>query len=306
MNNNTHNHDFLAKWAAGQLSETEKAAFEKTKEYQAYKAILKGTDLLDVPKLDKEAFFKKLQQQKKNKPKGKLITILHKWSYGVAASVILLIGYFFFFNNTIRYSTGFGEQLAITLPDNSEVMLNAKSTLSYNKKEWGNKRTLNLEGEAYFRVAKGEIFTVETTNGNVEVLGTQFAVNTEEIIFEVICYEGKVKVTNKEVSKILTQGKAVRLIKNQFEDWESSALKPTWLQQQKSTFTNAPLVQVIKALEKQYNISIDASKIDINRLRYTGGFTHNNINKALQSVFVPLKIKSTFVQKNRIVLSDNR
>lgn len=305
MNNTTDNDNFLARWLADELSENEKIAFEKTKEFQAYKAILNGTDLLDVPKLDKEVFFEKIQQQKKGKPQGKVVSLKPKWGYAVAASIALLVGYFFLFDNTVSHSTNFGEQLAITLPDNSEVMLNAKSTLSYNKKEWKTNRKLTLEGEAYFKVTKGKTFIVETTNGNVEVLGTQFTVNAEEAIFEVICYEGKVKVTNKENSRILTQGKAVRLIENELEDWQLTADEPTWLQQ-KSTFKNAPLKQVISALEKQYNISVDASKIDINKLRYTGGFTHNDLNKALQSVFVPLKINFTFTQKNRIVLSDNK
>lgn len=305
MNKNTHNHDFLAKWVAGHLSEAEKSTFEKTKEFQAYKAILKGTDLLDVPKLDKESFFEKLQQQKKVNPKGKLINMVPKWWYGAAASVVLLLGYLFFFNKTISYSTDFGEQLAISLPDDTEVILNAKSALSYNKKEWENKRILNLQGEAYFKVTKGATFTVETANGIVEVLGTQFTVNTEASIFEVICYEGKVKVIHKDTEKVLTQGVALRLIENKLEDWKSDNSEPTWLQQN-STFTNTPLLQVVRALEKQYNISINTAKIDAKRIRYTGGFTHNNLNKALQSVFVPLKIKFTFIQKNRIVLSDNR
>lgn len=305
MNNNTHNDDFLARWIAGELPEAEKIAFEKTKEFQAYKAILNGTDLLEVPKLDKDAFYEKVKQQRQVKPKGKLISLIPNWSYPVAASIALIIGYFFFFNNTISYSTDFGEQLAITLPDNSEVMLNAKSKLSYNKKNWSNNRTLNLEGEGYFKVTKGENFTVETNHGKVEVLGTQFSVNADDTIFEVICYEGKVKVESSDNSKILTQGKAIRLFDQQSEDWELNSKAPTWLQQ-KSTFTNSPLPQVIKALEKQYNINIDDSKIDASKMRYTGGFTHGNLDTALKSVFAPLKIKFTFIQKNHIVLADNR
>jgi len=305
MDNNTHNNDFLARWISGELSEAEKVAFEKTKEFQAYQAILNGTDLLDVPKLDKERFFEKLQQQKKSKPRERHSTVIPKWSYLIAASVTLLMGYFLFFNNNVSYSTGFGEQIAIILPDNSKVVLNAKSKLTYNKKDWESKRTLDLEGEAYFKVAKGKTFTVKTINGNVEVIGTQFTVNSEETIFEVICYKGTVNVTYNETSRILTHGRAVRLMENKLEDWQLTVAEPTWLQQ-KSTFNNTPLIQVIITLEKQYNISIDDSNIDTDKLRYTGGFTHINLDKALQSVFVPLKINFTFIQKNRIVLSDNR
>jgi ferric-dicitrate binding protein FerR (iron transport regulator) len=302
MNNSKHDDNFLAHWAVGNVTEEANTDFEKTKEYQAYKAILNGTDLLDVPKFNNEALFEKIQQHKNSKPKGKVVRLLPKWAYVAAASVVLLFSYLFLFDNTVSYAAGFGEQLSITLPDNSEVILNAKSILSYNKKEWKSKRNLNLEGEAYFKVSKGETFSVSTNNGMVEVLGTQFTVNTDDIIFEVICYEGKVKVTSNSVSKVLTQGNAVRLVNAQFEDWELNTKEPSWIQQ-KSTFKNTPLPQVIKALEKQYDITIDTSKIAIDKLRYTGGFVHNNLDKALKTVFEPLKIKFTFTDKNTIVLT---
>jgi len=63
------------------------------------------------------------------------------------------------------------------------VVLNSKSTISFNKTDWKNNRQLTLDGEAYFKVEKGSTFTVNTNNGSVTVLGTQFNVNSTRRFF---------------------------------------------------------------------------------------------------------------------------
>jgi len=290
--------DFLAKWSSGDLSEEQKETFRETEDYKFYAAILEGTDLLEIPSYDKEKNFKRVQQ--KMDEEKKIIQLIPKWAYAVAASAAILIGYTFFFNQTTGYETGYGEQLALTLPDQSEVILNADSELEYTKKDWNNKRTLQLEGEAFFKVQKGATFTVQTDNGSVTVLGTQFTVTSDDGIFEAKCFEGKVRVTTGDLSEILTRGKGVRLVDNTFENWEFTSTKPSWSQAE-SSFTNAPLSQVIRALEKQFEVTINSSSID-ETLRFSGSFTHIDLEKALLTVFEPLEIKYTFSNENTIVL----
>ena len=43
------------------------------------------------------------------------------------------------------------EQTTVTLPDNSEVFLNAASEVRFNDKSWEDKREVNLKGEAFFK-----------------------------------------------------------------------------------------------------------------------------------------------------------
>jgi ferric-dicitrate binding protein FerR (iron transport regulator) len=154
--------NFLAKWASGSLTKEEQDAFKASNAYASFDAILKGAEALDVPEYNNEALFNKVLEKKHQQNKSKVIKLFPKWSYAVAASIVLFIGYITFFNNTIKNTTDYGEQLAITLPDNSEVVLNAKSTITYNKKDWENNRTLTLNGEAFFKVNKGSSFTVKT------------------------------------------------------------------------------------------------------------------------------------------------
>lgn len=290
--------EFLAKWSSGDLSEEQKEVFRQTDDYKYYAAILEGTDLLEVPSFEKDKNFDRVQQ--KMSEETKVVTLFPKWAYAVAASVAIIMGYIFLINQNTSYETGYGSQLVVTLPGHSEVILNADSSLEYNKDDWETERTIFLQGEAYFKVKKGSTFKVQTDQGSVIVLGTQFTVISENTIFEAICFEGKVRVEKEGQSKVITKGEAVRFINNKFESWSHSSASPSWLQEE-SSFTNAPLHQVITALEKQFEVTISANEID-KELRFTGSFTHTDLNKALRTVFEPLEIKYTFKNENTIVL----
>ncbi len=302
MEKNYDKDDFLAKWASGALSEKEKKEFENSEDHTLFNAILEGVDALEVPPYDKEQLFKKVKEEKLSSTK--VVPMFRKWVYAAAASVVLLLGFMLFFDQTITHATSYGEQLSVQLPDGSEVILNANTELEYVKSDWAKKRTVNLKGQAYFKVKKGSTFIVETDQGSVTVLGTQFTTNAHNNLFEVICYEGTVEVATEKQTDTINKGEAVRVMDKDYEKWNFTNVdEPTWIQEE-SSFTNAPLAQVIKALENQYGVTIDSSKID-KSLRYTGSFTHTHLEKALKTVFNPLEITFTFVDKNTIVLADN-
>lgn len=78
-------------------------------------------------------------------------------------------------------STARGETYILTLPDKTQVWLNAASSLTYGVSFAGTKeRRVKLTGEAYFQVAKDKThpFIVETARQEVKVLGTHFNINT--------------------------------------------------------------------------------------------------------------------------------
>ncbi len=50
-----------------------------------------------------------------------------------------------------------------------------------------------------------------------------------------------------------------------------------------------PLQFALNELERQYNIEIVANNVDSNRL-FTGGFSHENIESALESVTSPFNL----------------
>ncbi|MCV6629301.1 MAG: FecR family protein [Flavobacteriaceae bacterium] len=280
---------FLAKWADQSLPKKDQEAFLKDKEYHIFKAILDGTDNIVVPAYNGNALFNKVKQAKLKQQKATKVIPL--WAYAVAASVVLLIGSVFYFNaNTSKYNTDFGEQLAIALPDGSNVILNANSELDYHKDNWNTERAISLNGSAFFKVKKGSTFTVKTKNGLVTVLGTEFTTNSRNKSFEVICYKGSVKVTIAKEEVILNLGEGLRTIGKGTERFTTKEKTPSWIYGE-TIFENAPMQQVISALENQYEISINSKDVAIAPLRFTGRFTHDNLEKALLSVFGPHHIK---------------
>jgi transmembrane sensor len=81
---------------------------------------------------------------------------------------------------TIRYATAVGEIRTLTLPDGSEVRLNTNSAVRVAFP--GKARVIQLDGEAYFKVAHDpqRPFVVYAGRFSVKALGTAFAVHALE------------------------------------------------------------------------------------------------------------------------------
>ncbi len=297
MNKDFTDDTFLARWLDGKLSDVELEAFEKRGDFHSYKKIVDTANMLKAPAFDTEKAFKALL-----KSRGAIIRkpAYSIWSYAVAASVAIIMGIFFLFPSEIKFNSQLGEQLAFNLPDGSSVKLNAKSELSFVKKTWKEKRDLNLNGEAYFKVNKGSKFTVHTNKGNVSVLGTEFNVFARDNYFEVQCFEGRVKVDYMGSAVILKAGDAIRYINDNEELWTFTQQSPAWVKGE-STFKNLPLKEVVLALERHYKIHFEAKGVDLSQ-RFTGSFTHDNLKLALKSVFYPMDIKYKIKDKNQVLL----
>ena len=297
------NNELFVRWLNDDLSAEELRDFQQSPKFSLYQRIANKSSELDTPAFNEDNVFNRIQQELET-PISKVKNLNTRIIFSIAASIVLLLGFYFYTNRTITYDTGFGEQLTIQLPDHSEVILNTNSTLSFKNQNWEDHRSLHLTGEAYFKVSKGAQFKVNTDLGTVTVLGTQFNVNTKNKLFEVQCFEGKVSVQTTSNNRILTKGKGFRVYNNNVEDVQSTANLPSWTKGE-SSFSNIPLSLVITSLEDQYGVTINASNIDISQ-KFTGSFTHNNLNIALQTVFVPLKINFKQVDTKTIVLKSNK
>ena len=169
MESEKNNEIDLAKWLSGELTPEEKLAFEQSEDYKAYAKIVNATEKLKDPAYDEDAVLAKIKEKIASQPKVRKLNL--KVVYGIAASLVLFFGLYFFMNSAKNYfQTDFGQQIALTLPDGSEVTLNSKSTLYYDKDTFNKDRTLRLDGEAYFKITKGSPFKVVTEEGIVEVL----------------------------------------------------------------------------------------------------------------------------------------
>ena len=282
------NEDLLSKWLNNELSKQELLDFKQSEDYAAYAKIVETTSLLQGPIYNQDHAFSKLQS--KIKAKKKTIKLRpSQIMMRVAAVLIIAFGAFFYFNSTTdSISTNKTEIAKVVLPDQSLVTLNAQSKIDYKTTNWD--RNISLEGEAFFKVAKGKTFTVLTKQGKVQVLGTQFNVKQRKGIFEVHCYEGSVKVVYNKQTSILAAGDLFSVLEDKpIVNGKTTKPSPTWLENE-SSFTNMPLHQVFSELERQYHINIDYSGVKKTDT-FSGSFIHSDLNLALQSICSPFNLE---------------
>lgn len=292
----------LHKFLNDEISETELETLKASEVYRDYINIAAQTAQFQTPGFDREQLWAKLAEKKKAKEKKTVKLFLYKNMLKYAAVFVLLVaGYFYVTNLDATVSAGIAEKRSFNLPDDSEVVLNAGSKVNYNKSSWNNERVLSLEGEAFFDVAKGKKFDVETTQGIVSVLGTQFNVQSRNNHFHVSCYEGLVRVSFNGEDIQLPAGNSVIIEDGSIvARQEISGTQPGWMFDE-STFENMTLENVVAEMERQYGVTITLDNLD-EKMRFSGAFTHKNLEAALKTVCVPLQLKYTIDKQRGITI----
>jgi len=150
-----------------------------------------------------------------------------------------------------------GGQYQLTLPDGTQVWLNAASSLIYPTAFSGNERTVQLTGEAYFEVThdKKRPFKVKVGGQVIEDIGTHFNVNayTDELIQTTTLLEGAVRIGGHilkpgEKASVAASG-TVHVSKGDPEQaiaWKNGLFD----------FTDNDLPTVMRQLARWYNVDI--------------------------------------------------
>lgn len=178
----------------------------------------------------------------------------------IAASFLILLGSLavmrFYTKTIISWR---GEHLTATLPDGSNVELNAQSILKYQPFWWRFSRKIEFTGEGFFQITKGNELEVISENGKTIVLGTSFNIFSRSDNYSVTCLSGKVKVVSStDQEAILTPDYHAEIdlngdiIVKKLDNPKTSA---EWVSNMFS-FTSAPIAEVIAEIERQYNIDI--------------------------------------------------
>lgn len=293
--------ELIKKWLDNELSPVELKAFEALEDHATLVKLSDSVKRFKAPEYDSE---KELQSvlskiNRSESPKNNLLKPL----MAVAAMVTLFFAVYYY-NSTLDtdISTLASQKTTIELPDASNATLNALSSITYNNNKWTNKREVRLKGEAFFKVAKGSKFDVITEQGTVSVLGTQFNVKQRTDLFEVICFEGVVGVTQGENYVELRPGDSYLILDGKLiatEKEERDA--PSWLNRN-SLFKSMPLRVVVDEFQRQYNVTIVSEAIDTTLL-FTGMFAHDDIDMALKSITLPFNLKYELKDNSTIVLS---
>lgn len=154
-----------------------------------------------------------------------------------------------------------GKTFRIVLADGTTVWLNAKSKLIYPTAFVEDTRTVYLQGEAYFKVAKGEKpFIVKTDFLHTEVFGTEFNVRSyTPQDSRVTLITGKVKVTDSSNNATvdLTPGTAVGLCADgslELQTVDADAL--TYWKDGYFYFDQLPLSDIMRSIGSWYNVNV--------------------------------------------------
>ena len=164
------------------------------------------------------------------------------------------------------------------LPDGSTVWLNRNSRLTFDGAFGDRDRTVVLEGEGYFDVAKDTArpFVVQSKHLSVKVLGTRFTVTSYPDRAESVCLEAGSVCADLPGNSQVTLCPGQRLVLTEGGDLDSiervDARDHTCWIDSRLTFRDKPLSEIAAALEHWFGIRItfsDPEKSDDIRLSMT-------------------------------------
>ncbi len=203
----------------------------------------------------------------------------------------------------------FGRQARIILSDQTEVWLNAGSRLVYPTIFEKDKRKVQLQGEAFFKVSKDKTkpFIVETGNSRIKVLGTSFNVKAypDEKVEETVLVEGSVSLNigkrlfGKEVLLKPDQRIVISDISNSYTVSKVEVGNYTSWINGLFVFVDEPLSSVLMRISRYYNIKIKWTE-DAEPLRISGKL---DLKDDFQRVLNALALISdgSYIHENSVV-----
>ncbi|MCF7561385.1 FecR family protein [Sabulilitoribacter multivorans] len=294
--------NLIRKWLNGELTNDEKTAFDKLDDAQLNRYIIDKAQHFKPTHLYKTNDFNAFKTAYIASKKSIKTVNWYKPLLKIASVIIIALGVYFsfFFNNNNFVETLASQKTTVELPDNSKVELNALSSIKYSTRDWDNKRAVELKGEAYFKVAKGQTFNVITSDGVVTVVGTQFNVKQRSDYFEVKCFEGVVKVFSDTIISQLLAGDTFQILEGKFTTGKTLSESPKWIHNM-SDFYAIPFKEVLSEIERQYNVEVTFKNIDVNRL-FTGVFTHESLENALIAITQPMNMTYELSSSNLVII----
>src|SRR5665647_364810 len=227
----------------------------------------------------------------------------------VAAMFVAALFIGLFFHKDIKSATNQfvtiqsprGEKAKVILADGTVVWLNSGSQLTYSNEFDGDIRLVSLSGEGYFDVKKDlkRPFIVRTQNADVKVFGTRFNVCSypDEQQTEATLEEGKIGVYIAGKPNPVAVNPGQRMVFDKLSGEISlkqvdTDLYTSW-KENKLKFDNALFGDVVKKLERWYDIKIILDKDLILSERYTMTLKTESLREVLKrlQITTPMSYK---------------
>jgi transmembrane sensor len=246
-------------------------------------------------------------------------------------------------NQVVSYSEiviPYGSKSSLILSDGTKIWLNSGSKLRYPDRFVGDKRAVFLEGEAFFEVTpnKKSMFIVNTSQVNIKVYGTKFNLKCfpDEKNIETALVSGSI-----EIEKINKNGKVTASLKmkpqqiisyskvndrfvlfgpsaddkstgkrNQHNLTHIDPIQPKTIEivtswkDNKLTFRSDSINELTEKLQRWYNVTINLKTDELNQFTFTGTFTTETIEQALN--YLQLTTPFSYqIDKNNITITPN-
>ena len=207
-----------------------------------------------------------------------------------------------------------GADYLVKLSDGTRVHLNCETEFRYPVKFAAGERRVYLDGEAFFEVAHDaeHPFIVKANQINVEVLGTRFNVKAyeEDDWIEVSLSEGKVEVQSEDKKRriFLSPGEQAYYDKHNhslttrtvdiahYTSWRNGIYY----------FRALPLKEIVKQLERIFNVNICITSSNIEDIILTGDFLRGeNLEQILRVITADKRLKYR-IEEYMIYIDENK
>lgn len=186
-----------------------------------------------------------------------------------------------------------GGEFSLTLPDGTEVYMNADSKLRFPTKFGKGERVVELEGEAYFQVVHNEDapFIVKTSQMAIKVLGTEFNVSAyaEDSVIRTTLVRGSVKISSEVSgeSVVLHPGEQSALNRGDHSMLVSEvdvSYAMAW-KEGRLRFKEKPLKEVMKIISRWYDVDVVYEDEEVKDYPFGCNFSRHATIEPLLKVF---------------------
>lgn len=186
----------------------------------------------------------------------------------------------------------YGQRSEMTLYDGTKVWLNSGTELKFPLVFHGSQRKVLVKGEAFFDVAedKTKPFMVNAGQMDIEVLGTRFnicAYPDDQELYATL-EEGKIRAVNsgtgEEVSLLPGTQATLNLNSQKFNVQQVDTRLYTSWKENMLRFENAPFAEVIKRMERWYDVKIHMDEQINTGERYTMTIKTESLREMLRLV----------------------
>lgn len=203
-------------------------------------------------------------------------------------------------------STPRGRQFQMTLPDGTQVWLNAASSIRYPTVFTGNERRVEVSGETYFEVARNSRmpFRVSVNNGtDIEVLGTHFNINgySNESSINATLMQGSIRVKKGDEAVVIKPGEQARVQSRISVEKEVDLDQVMAWKNGLFNFNGSKLEVVMRQIERWYEIEVVYEK-GVPNITVGGEMTKDIPLKGLMIVLEKLDVHYRMEGRKLIIL----